>query len=512
MSASSVKEGLNSAAGRIRGLSLRSKLIAGSAAVIIAAAGAASYLVVSKGPEQFSKQNPWSVRVSDFRSESDAENAASRLRKMKIPAYVVSRSPAEGDIWHSVQVGAFAEKKQADDEAVKLKTAGLNDSSVSEFSKSEKEIDAYKKTDRKSRTEFSYKDPDIRLLSPAVRETIKRFPVDENFKVVSLSIGDVKNMAEKKYSPGFYINSAYLPPDVYYSNLKSSVSAVTQAVYQDKLFGYKVGVTITDLLKPDEDFAKIFPADKMPKNIIASGLEFGTEHGDITGTLYKLGGAEKKKAADKGAENPKGSYLYVGKFKSSPHLVIFSAPSITEAEFRIFLTRDDEGKGLLVYPEVRSNLSFLPAPFEDKKEMVFLYFTLNRIGWDYAVERSRAWWARMIVGNWNASSLLFWKERPLAVSFFNLNYSSTAAKVHGNFMEQKRSAAQNPFLQSVMRSAGMTSMSQNVHKDLRGWYTNTGEMNELSFSNNSAVIAVDSYSPRIPLDDLLKVTDQLRIW
>ena len=479
--------------------------------LIAAGIGASAFLYLNREPAHFTKENPWSVKVCEFRSESDAENAVDRLRAMKIPAYIVSRSPSEGDIWHSVQVGAFKDKAEAEKEKDRLQKMDLTETSVVGFENEQKNIALYDKTDRKGRTEASYEEPDLAMLSDKTRETMRRFPVDENFKVVSLVIGDLANMAANKNYQGFAFDSSFLPPKSGLYKFKERSSALTQAVYQDKLFGYRIGVTVVDMNNPDKDFDEMMSIPQLASGVIMKDVSFGTEKGNLKGNVYSFG-TPRKDAKPADGKDVKGGYLFIGRFSGAPYAIVCATKSMTQKEFVDFIRRDNDEKGLLFYPEVRSNLTIIPAPSKDGGKMTFLHYSLGRIGWNYAVQRNRAWWARMVVGNWQASGTFIWNDRTVSISFFNLNYNATAGKVHANFVQMKQGELKDPRFSQLISERKIISYPQKMKESVNGWYYEGFGMNELSFSRGAAIIAIGSYDSRVAHDDLMKISERLRVW
>lgn len=63
----------------------------------------------------------YAVQVGAMKNKTLADEMASKLRKNKYSAYVVSLESPEKGVWYKVRIGAFSSKEDAREEAAKIK-------------------------------------------------------------------------------------------------------------------------------------------------------------------------------------------------------------------------------------------------------------------------------------------------------------------------------------------------------------------------------------------------------
>lgn len=84
-------------------------------------------MACSKGPN---KEKPWYINIASYRLLKDAEKATDRLDQLDIEAYIISTASKAGNIWHEVDSGIFAKKKEAKEYLKKLRKAGIKSAKI----------------------------------------------------------------------------------------------------------------------------------------------------------------------------------------------------------------------------------------------------------------------------------------------------------------------------------------------------------------------------------------------
>lgn len=439
---------------------------------------------------EFSEKSPYSVKVISQRIEKDAKSIAERLtREFKLNAFVVSRMEDNNDIYHDVLVDGLQKKEEAEELKKKLIDKGLKQSEVVEFSIVKKSMEDFKQAPKSDVSDFTLNLESVPKLNKIVIENLKNFPVNEDFKIVSLKIADSSFVKENQLIwKNFNFDYKFIPKGNTLTSMYENTDAISQAIYEDKIFGHEVGVIIISAKDKSERFDAILKKTDQKEFVLKNpNLMFKTDRGIVKGYLF-----EKSKGKD-------SIFSYIGSSEESNHIFIVQTDDMTENTFQEFMKKDSKQGGILFYPEVKSNLNILPKESEFTMDTNFAYYELSRIPKSYATERKNAWWAKNMVGHWRASGFFLKNSAPLSISFFNLNYSMTALKVHNNFMDEKK--------KSQSKSNHPTKV-----KDLNGWYMNSSGFSEMSFTKGSYVIAINSYRPTFSLETLDKISENLQIW
>lgn len=474
------------------------KTVAAALSALLLVGGITTGVYWALQPTKTSREKPFSVRIQSYRTAKDAKHAMKRLARTGIKAYALKRMEKNNDIWIDVHTGAFAEKAQAEALREELKAKGLNEAQTIEYKKIEKSLQAFDEASSAEKREYRLPSAEIPKMADRLLTNLKHFPIDDNYHIVSLKIADSNSAPKSALWSYFNFNYNYVPKGNTITGMMKNTDAVSQAVYADKLYNWRAGIIILSANNPQETIAEIEKNSKTGLGkLIKSDLKFSTGQGELVGNLYSL------------QEGKKNALAFVGYFPKTSHVLTLVSRDLTQEIFLELLEADNDGKGLLIFPEVRYNLSIMP---KGENNSLLTHFELQRVGWDYAREKGYAWWANNLVNYWNANGYLMKDGKPYLVGFFNVNYDSTARKIHENFMSEKRKAMSNEFARLMMQEMGIRSMPTSVRQGADGWYLSKQDGNELSFSRGSLVVAVDSYRQNMGHDELKAIANELQIW
>ena len=427
-----------------------------------------------------SDEKPYSVQVGSYKEESPAKRDQERLQAKNIDAYILKTYDDDTYISFDLHAGAFKTKEETEQLQKELEDIGIKGTKLSDYEDIKDSVEKF--NNLASSTNISYGEgvteiPDI--FPEEVKTLISEFPINPNFQIETIEILDVENISETSYSESDFINERSL------INNFDNVSAISKAVYKDDL--YSKSITVRIFSGTENRFANI-KNDFLPKNgEQAYQVDFMAKTQIFNCYFYKQDGIFK----------------LLGTTKDENELISMEASNFSNEEFTALLGDMTNDSNLLVYPEVRKNLLTLPKKSSTAKRD-FVYFKLEQIGDEYARERSYANWARAIVGHWEASSYFLQDGKKISTGFFDLDYDYNSKQVHAQFMEEHENALIN----------------ENNHPSeifsVKGWYVGTRPLNpsnELSFSKDSYIIAVNSYAPDYFSEEELKdFAKDLQIW
>ncbi|GEM_PF-6693709 len=443
-------------------------------------------------------KKPWSVLVKSYRQKEDAELAADRLKKMKFGAYYVSKMGRDNDIWFDVQAGACRSKKEAENIKNRLALAGLGETQVINYSNYINDSAAYNnaKPDDKKAFQGKYEIPEI---STNIVLTMKRFPVDRNYKIVDLRLADAPFLIRNNMvNIGFKPDDNFIPDDIRLHNLIKSSASLSQALYEDKLTGNQIDVLILSLTNSNAD--ALPPAGPYHYgNLELKDMNYRTDTGALRGNIYRM------------RVHGNNIYTFLGKIEKTPYFVLYKTYDLTLKEMTAFISNNNGDKGLLLYPEVIKNLSVFPKKSNTGSARLAA-FSMFRIQWNYAKDRNFSWWSKNMIGYWNMNGYYMYCSKPIVINIFNLDYTKTASAIHNNFIYEKRKTLNNNFLAALMKENRVFNKQVDVNHN-SGWFLDRTGLNELSFSRGPYIVAIDSFYPRKSDYAALKAAaSSLNIW
>ena len=427
-----------------------------------------------------SDEKPYSVQVGSYKEESPAKRDQERLQAQNIDAYILKTYDDDTYISFDLHAGAFKTKEETEQLQKELEDIGIKGTKLSDYEDIKDSIEKF--NNLADNTNISYGEgvteiPDI--FSEEVKNLIAEFPINPNFQIETIEILDIENI-NKTENPDFDFSN-----ELSLINNFDNVSAISKAVYKDDL--YNKTITVRIFSGTENRFARI-KNDFLPKDgEQAYQVDFWAKTQIFNCYFYKQDGIFK----------------LLGTTKDENKLISMEASNFSNEEFVALLGDMTNDSNLLVYPEVRKNLLTLPKKSSTSKRD-FVYFKLEQIGDEYARERGYVNWARAIVGHWEASSSFLQDGKKISTGFFDLDYNYNSKQVHAQFMEEHENALIN----------------ENNHPSeifsVKGWYVGTRPLNpsnELSFSKDSYIIAINSYAPDYFSEEELKdLAKDLQIW
>lgn len=427
-----------------------------------------------------SDEKPYSVQVGSYKEESPAKRDQERLQAQNIDAYILKTYDDDTYISFDLHAGAFKTKEETEQLQKELEDIGIKGTKLSDYEDIKDSIEKF--NNLADNTNISYGEgvteiPDI--FSEEVKNLIAEFPINPNFQIETIEILDIENI-NKTENPDFDFSN-----ELSLINNFDNVSAISKAVYKDDL--YNKTITVRIFSGTENRFARI-KNDFLPKDgEQAYQVDFWAKTQIFNCYFYKQDGIFK----------------LLGTTKDENKLISMEASNFSNEEFVALLGDMTNDSNLLVYPEVRKNLLTLPKKSSTSKRD-FVYFKLEQIGDEYARERGYVNWARAIDGHWEASSSFLQDGKKISTGFFDLDYNYNSKQVHAQFMEEHENALIN----------------ENNHPSeifsVKGWYVGTRPLNpsnELSFSKDSYIIAINSYAPDYFSEEELKdFAKDLQVW
>jgi hypothetical protein len=442
--------------------------------------------------EQANETKPYTVFVKRYREEEDAQNAITRLRKKKHPAYIIPKMQENNEIWYDVQVGAYPSIDSASNALLSLYQDALKNSSITTYQDYISNYIAF--TNSPSSVRTTYIPPrDIPTMHTDIVETLYRFPVNSDYSIVWFCSA-IPNYYYKysgdDFSDGYRIKYWLVPSVKPLRELFWNSDALAQASYYDKLFEHTIHTTV---FKVKNDYSISTALSSPPGETVVSNIQYKTQMGIIYGNIYSESTNQNR-------------YTFVGHYNTSNYVVVYRSFNAQLDHLTEFINKDTRKEGILFYPEVYRNFSFLKKESSAENNMLF-FITLNRLGWEYAKERDNAWWARSMVGHWNLSARYEINRSMIDIGLFNLLYPSKAKRVHQNFQSEKEKEA----LFRVMMGGQSYPVS---FPNAAGWYLDFIDLNELSVSYGSVIVAVNSFQAfrLLPSNELKNIMFDLRIW
>lgn len=425
-----------------------------------------------------SEETPFSVLVRSYKEEQLAENDKARLLENEIDSYILKTYDDDTLLNFDLHSGAFATEEESEELQQKLETLGIADTKISNYKDIEQKIKDYEELIQNEKILFenvTLNFPDI--ISDEVVDCINTIPVNTKMQLEEVIIQDFDVL----YSHNSETYTALDQLETYKENIqyneyvefyKNRVKAGIYINSKDNLFNKNFYVLLVSGDKGTfEDFASM---------------------GETKVDLLKKRGFENCYISSDNME----SFTLTGISEENDKLLLITANDYSEKEFYQLISSLDNENTILSYPQIKKTILVLPDSREEVT-MEFGKFTFSKVQEYYAADRNYADWATAIVGHWESTSYLYEDSVSITVSFFDLDYDFNAHKVHEMFRTAQKA-----------RESSTSYKSSYPKGD--SWYSNSWFENELSFSNKSYVIAIDSYS--YDENGLNLIADGLKIW
>ena len=419
-----------------------------------------------------SEEKPFSLLIESYKDEQVANNDKERLQDKNIDAYVLKRLSENEIITFDLHAGS--EDSEEALEVLKTKLDDLNiDYEVSDFTEISDEVEKY---DSVLKTQDIVSDDGIYEIPEQVSESVKKiifdFPINKDFQLDSILIVDVDNAiangsAAYNYSDDFILD---IVPNSF-----------SKAVYYDSLFDNTVNIVISTF---DKDVSKdVF----IKMNSLADGedfykkQDFAINDGILNSWIFKN----------------EDDYILIGYSKEQKILISLATGDLSEEEFISFMENSFNDSTLLVYPQIRRTFCVMPKTNEN----IFLLYNLEQIDMDYVKEKNYADWSWGMYGHWRADFYFENYYDDFEVAFFDLDYDYNAGENQKLFIKAHQNTAETE-----------SNHYLNINGE-DGWYVETNDSKEISFSHRSHIIAVDtSLYSILDEEDLYDIADSLLIW
>jgi hypothetical protein len=455
-----------------------------------------------------SDERPYSVLVASYKTLEEANQTADRLNKRNILAYVLKKALTDADFSMDVHAGAYKEARDAEKLLSDLQKLGLSQPKVIKFDEIKKTVTQFENLRKDQKAEFTLAKAEAPSLSQVVLENISIFPIDQNFRITKLKIEDCAHSLETVTGiSALPLNPEIIPDGISLPALHRQSQAISQVIYEDKLFNHHIGLTIATVKDPEKVLSDLVKdIDGKVGRLVRTDLAYRTAKGIMHGFVYEQVAANPVSPSSPAAPavspasslnqpgaapsatpqmqlDSLGQYTYLAAMPESSHLLIMNSHDTPGRDFLELINNGGNNYGLLTFPEIRKNLFVLPK-ITDKDDLVFSCFDLFVVPAEYARQRNDRKWAKQVVGNYLASGNYIHDKWHVSFSFFNLVRAATAENTQQFFKEDHvRGAYGNP--EKVMGK--------------EGWYLDMQDSpwratSELSFSQGSYVIAVDIVS------------------
>jgi len=418
-----------------------------------------------------SEEKPYSLKINSYKEEQAAVSDKKRLEDKNIDSYIVKSYDDKTYFNFDLHAGAFETPEQAEPLIKKIEDAGLPEPKLSDYNEIKESIEKYNSVVEAQEIRFQDGNTTIpETITPQVRKLIQQFPINRDFQIEEILICDMDNV--RKFNTD-------LPDDFKELYLDSSeLHASTLTTYHDSLYDKKIGIL---MCQADSGCFEKLLNDINQENAIQFAIK------DDIINAYIL-----EKDSDQ---------ILVGFNPDFSLMIMMISSSFSKAEYEAFINNFDNDSNLLIYPQIRKSLLVLPdESAQTKRDFVFFY--LSKVSDDYPSEKGFAKWSLPIPGHWKATGVFNQNNDELRVSFFDLDYDFNAKKIHQIFMDDHNSQSQNS-----TNHASTLELAES-------WYVSNffGDQ-ELSFSTNSYIVAVDAYTGgSINEEELLQMSRDLKIW
>lgn len=444
--------------------------------------------------EPANDEKPWSLSIATFRNEEDAQISVERLRQLKLPAYYVPRLTANNNVWFDVHIGSYTNVDDAN--AVKSNLTAT-------YPKLPVEVDHYsnyvsnyidyqneKATNENSLKRFEVAKKPSSSVPTNMLMTLYQFPVDKRYSIVELMMGESSKYDSLYPYAGFLVKSRYFPSSEMFWELLSRSFSYSYFICEDKLFRERIGVLV---FEPKETnlYATLLEKYESQLGEKITNVSYKTQKDIVQGALYQSFTKESN-----------AIYIFVGENTSTHHIITLKTYDLSLSNFLVLFTDQYKNKELLVYPEMMRGLAVLPENTGFSLQMLDFYV----VPWEYAKTRNNVWWARSMVGHWDYE--IFYGNRSgdfVKISLFDLLYRKKAEQIHRSFRKEKEdaSAALSVFY-------GIENFAVNFGGDIKGWYMDLKDQNEISFGFGSFIVAVNSFEPNeMEFSDLRAIAEKL---
>jgi len=445
--------------------------------------------------EKFSAEKPYAIQIAKERSFYQAEKLTKRLLEMDINAYMVMHvDSSENDgSWFYIMCDNIEVLDSAKSQRLRieesLKLKDLKIAAYSDFQYATFELDSLKLNEKKK----------IAANKPSVKEdvfdVITKFPESNSLYIQKTFV--VNTPADRDNLKGFgsiYNFQMDLPRGITHKMILQRMSAFSEVIYEDNLYGDRVTIDIGKLRdkRPQINNATIINfenkvsfeiAEEYADLILATGEYLFEEKEEVeVNSFVKLYGY-------KVTIEPRRDYFrtYLVMVDASKQYIIFcQSTDKTKEELYLILSDLGKGDGLNSYDEFYN--SFYTLPDDVVNNDWFIGFTLDKLGRSYAKNKGYTKWSREMVGHWNATGYFYNQKKGIwTYSIFDMLTDGNQNYIYGDLYSKEEGV--NKKRQQVYNTNGFVIYEEKIDWSKLKKYK---KLSEISFGVDRFIAAIGS--------------------
>ena len=443
--------------------------------------------------QKFDESKPYAITIVKERSYFQAEKIKDRLVEMGIEAYISkdydSLTKEEG--WYHVMTGGLINEDSASVQLNRIASMLEMDTSQLEISEFNAGVvtsfnpDSIKRTESKR---INANKPDI---PEEVFDVISRFPESNALLVKKAFVFSTPNI-QGKYKDFDFLEdiSLDLPRGIYRSHMLQNTSAFAEVIYEDNLYGDQLTIDIGKLYPhPGSISAASFITleNKQSFEIAGEYADKILETGDYLTELKEEIKIESTLTWYGFEVTIEPQYNYYRKYiilvdETNTYISFCQSTEKTTEELKVILADIGKSDGLQYYDEFYN--TFYTNPDDLPEDDIFLGYSLDRLGWDYARSKSYSDWSKECVGHWSAKSYFSSSKGMWTFGIFDL-----LTEDHQKYMNYLyRKAVDNP----TTDINGVSSVL--VKHNKYDWYTGryVEYLSEINFGLNRYDCMIDN--------------------
>ncbi len=433
--------------------------------------------------KQFSASAPYAVELARMRSYYPAQKIENRLRKMKVPVYMILLADEmdQSSKWYVLLTGAEKDTVSASKLKVELDlTHQLKGLKILNYKNVKPHLLTLERKKIDEIENIAATQPD---LPKNIYDLVEKFPKNDLLNVEKVALFNFSDgKVPSRYFQNFYNTSLDLPRGVAKSIVAKKAEAFAEVIYKDNLYGDRVTVDVLKLASNNgieqqprarlinntgtaEDFRADHIAWYFASLILNTGTYLTENYEKIVVNSYTTLYGYKV------VIEPRQDYLrtYMILVDVVGGFVVFSqSTDKSDPEILDYLAGFGKSNGMLDFSEFHNTFFTIPKCLEDGD--VFLGYSSSILGNDYAASKGYADWARAMVGH-QVSRSEFYSQKlkmPWLCDVFDLLTSSKKDYIYNDMYRNKD-------------YAGRTAVKVN---DSNGFYVGNFFYNEVNFATS----------------------------
>ena len=443
--------------------------------------------------EKFSPEKPYAVEMARERSYYQAEKLTDRLIDLGQRAYMIQHSDSVENAgkWFYILCESVEELDSARAARDRIETAlDLSDLKIvkyQDFMNSVFDLDSLKEIEKKN----------IITNRPAVNEevysVVNKFPESNALLVQKTFVFNAPKDPDNL--SGYSALNSYqldLPRGISRNLMLERTTAFSEVIYKDNLYGDQVTIDIGKLRNSDS----FIQADVNEDDGYSSSFAIAEEYADLILATGEYLFEEKNEIEVESYVTLHGyevtiepTHDYFRKYlilvdESNQYLIFSQSTDKSDRQLLAILADLGKGAGLLDYDEFYNTFYTIPENIIDQDQ--FLGFTIDKLDWQYAVNRGYVKWSKEMVGHWNATGyFLNDKKGVWTYSIFDLLTRENQDYIYGGLYSTETS--ENKHRVNVYGTDGFVIYEDKINWDTWDSYKKTSE---ISFGIDRYVAAI----------------------